>query len=69
MAESLGRSKSAIRRMARNGRLKSTRCNDKGERIFAPLWEQPEPVRRQATDHAGAQISQDMNANHARGAV
>jgi hypothetical protein len=41
-----------LRTWARSGRVLARRCNDKGERIFAPLAEQPEPIRLLANRRA-----------------
>jgi DNA invertase Pin-like site-specific DNA recombinase len=69
LAPMLGCSGSNLRRLARSGLVAATRCNDKGERVFAPLDAQPGPIRQLATDHARLGRTGDVHANPARGAV
>lgn len=69
LAARLGLNADQLRYMARKGQLEARVCNDKGERIYAPLSEQPEPIRRRAALGAKLGESRSVHANHARGAV
>jgi len=58
-----------LRQLARQGQLEARTCNDRGERIFAPLPDQPEPIRQRAARHATLDQRHRSCANPARGAV
>ena len=69
LAGKLGLSFTHVREMARNGQLKGRRSNDSGERIFAPLAQQPETIRRRAARRAKLDQTSETPASPARGAV
>jgi DNA invertase Pin-like site-specific DNA recombinase len=72
LAAQIGVTASVVRTWAQKGRVVARRCNERGERVFASLAEQPEPIRLLAAGRGTVnQVSPAAasDTNHVRGAV
>jgi len=69
LAPMLGITANELRSWARRGRLLYRRCNDRGERIYASLDQQPEPIRCRASEYGTPDRTTDAPANRVGGAV
>jgi DNA invertase Pin-like site-specific DNA recombinase len=69
LAQQVGVRAWLVREWARNGQLVARRCNDKGDRIFAPLEQQPASIRQRAPARATMVQPGPTAADPAGGAV